>query len=63
MRLHRNVARNLLWPVGVQKPGVERLIDATLAYRRRDGLFHDGGLSACMDAVHRLVEKCPPNRR
>lgn len=56
MRGHRNLALNLLWPLGVDEPGVERLIDATLACRRPDGLFHDGGMCANMDAVHLLAE-------
>lgn len=56
MRGHRNLALNLLWPLGVQEPGVERLIDATLACQRPDGLFHDGGMCANMDAVHLLAE-------
>ena len=56
MRGHRNLALNLLWPLGVQEPAVERLIDATLACRRPDGLFHDGGMCANMDAVHLLAE-------
>ena len=56
MRGHRNLALNLLWPLGVQESGVDRLIDATLACRRPDGLFHDGGMCANMDAVHLLAE-------
>ncbi len=56
MRGHRNLALNLLWPLGVDEPGVERMIDATLACRRPDGLFHDGGMCANMDAVHLLAE-------
>ena len=56
MRGHRNLALNLLWPLGVQEPAVERLIDATLACRRPDDLFHDGGMCANMDAVHLLAE-------
>ena len=56
MRGHRNLALNLLWPLGVDEPGVKRLIDATLACRRPDGLFHDGGMCANMDAVHLLAE-------
>ena len=56
MRGHRNLALNLLWPLGVHEPGVERMIDATLACRRPDGLFHDGGMCANMDAVHLLAE-------
>ena len=56
MRGHRNLALNLLWPLGVVEPGVERMIDATLACRRPDGLFHDGGMCANMDAVHLLAE-------
>ena len=56
MRGHRNLALNLLWPLGVDEPGVERMIDATLACQRPDGLFHDGGMCANMDAVHLLAE-------
>ena len=56
MRGHRNLALNLLWPLGVDDPGVERMIDATLACQRPDGLFHDGGMCANMDAVHLLAE-------
>ena len=56
MRGHRNLALNLLWPLGVDEPGIERMIDATLACRRPDGLFHDGGMCANMDAVHLLAE-------
>ena len=56
MRGHRNLVLNLLWPLGVDEPGVERMIDATLACRRTDGLFHDGGMCANMDAVHLLAE-------
>ena len=56
MRGHRNLALNLLWPLGVEEPGIERMIDATLACRRPDGLFHDGGMCANMDAVHLLAE-------
>ena len=56
MRGHRNLALNLLWPLGVDEPRVERMIDATLACRRPDGLFHDGGMCANMDAVHLLAE-------
>ncbi len=56
MRGHRNLALNLLWPLGVDEPAVERMIDATLACRRPDGLFHDGGMCANMDAVHLLAE-------
>ena len=41
------------------------MIDATLACRRRDGLFHDGGMCANMDAVHLLAEygRQTPHRR
>ena len=56
MRGHRNLALNLLWPLGVDEPGIERMIDATLACQRSDGLFHDGGMCANMDAVHLLAE-------
>ena len=56
MRGHRNLALNLLWPLGVEEPGIERMIDATLACQRPDGLFHDGGMCANMDAVHLLAE-------
>ena len=56
MRGHRNLALNLLWPLGVDEPGIERMIDATLACQRPDGLFHDGGMCANMDAVHLLAE-------
>lgn len=56
MRGHRNLALNLLWPLGVVEPQVERLIDATLACQRPDGLLHDGGMCANMDAVHLLAE-------
>lgn len=65
MRGHRNLALNLLWPLGVVEPDVERLIDATLACRRPDGLFHDGGMCANMDAVHLLAEygRQTPHRR
>ena len=56
MRGHRNLALNLLWPLGADEPGIERMIDATLACRRPDGLFHDGGMCANMDAVHLLAE-------
>ena len=56
MRGHRNLALNLLWPLGVDEPGVERMIDATMACQRPDGLFHDGGMCANMDAVHLLAE-------
>ncbi len=56
MRGHRNLALNLLWPLGVDEPEIERMIDATLACRRPDGLFHDGGMCANMDAVHLLAE-------
>ena len=56
MRGHRNLALNLLWPLGAGEPGLERMIDATLACQREDGLFHDGGLCANMDAVHLLAE-------
>ena len=56
MRGHRNLALNLLWPLGVVEAGVERMIDATLACRRTDGLFHDGSMCANMDAVHLLAE-------
>ena len=65
MRGHRNLALNLLWPLGVHEHGVERLIDATLACRRPDGLFHDGGMCANMDAVHLLAEygQQTPHRR
>ena len=56
MRGHRNLALNLLWPLGVGELGMERMIDATLACRRPDGLFHDGGMCANMDAVHLLAE-------
>ncbi len=55
MRGHRNLALNLLWPLGVQERGVERLVDAVLACQRPDGLFHDGGACANMDAVHLLA--------
>ncbi len=65
MRGHRNLALNLLWPLGVEEPGVERMIDATLACQRPDGLFHDGGMCANMDAVHLLAEygRRTPHRR
>lgn len=65
MRGHRNLALNLLWPLGVDEPKVERMIDATLACRRPDGLFHDGGMCANMDAVHLLAEygRQTPHRR
>ena len=65
MRGHRNLALNLLWPLGVREPGVERMIDATLACQRPDGLFHDGGMCANMDAVHLLAEygRRSPHRR
>jgi len=65
MRGHRNLGLNLLWPLGVDEPGIERMIDATLACRRRDGLFHDGGMCANMDAVHLLAEygRQTPHRR
>lgn len=65
MRGHRNLALNLLWPLGVDEPGIERMIDATLACRRPDGLFHDGGMCANMDAVHLLAEygRRTPHRR
>ena len=56
MRGHRNLALNLLWPLGVDEPGIERMIDATLACQRPDGLFHGGGMCANMDAVHLLAE-------
>lgn len=56
MRGHRNLALNLLWPLGMVEAGVERMIDATLACRRPDGLFHDGSMCANMDAVHLLAE-------
>lgn len=56
MRGHRNLALNLLWPLSVDEPEIERMIDATLACRRPDGLFHDGGMCANMDAVHLLAE-------
>ena len=56
MRGHRNLALNLVWPLGVDEPEIERMIDATLACRRRDGLFHDGSMCANMDAVHLLAE-------
>ena len=56
MRGHRNLALNLLWPLGVDEPEIERMIDATLACRRPDGLFHDGSMCANMDAVHLLAE-------
>ncbi len=56
MRGYRNLALNLLWPLGVDEPAFERMIDATLACRRSDGLFHDGGMCANMDAVHLLAE-------
>ena len=65
MRGHRNLALNLLWPLGVDEPGVERMIDATLACQRPDGLFHDGGMCANMDAVHLLAEygRCTAHRQ
>lgn len=65
MRGHRNLALNLLWPLGVEEPAIERMIDATLACRRPDGLFHDGGMCANMDAVHLLAEygRQTPHRR
>ena len=65
MRGHRNLALNLLWPLGVDEPGIERMIDATLACQRPDGVFHDGGMCANMDAVHLLAEygRQTPHRR
>ena len=65
MRGHRNLGLNLLWPLGVDEPGIERMIDATLACQRPDGLFHDGGMCANMDAVHLLAEygRQTPHRR
>lgn len=56
MRGHRNLGLNLLWPLGVDEPAIDRMIDATLACQRPDGLFHDGGMCANMDAVHLLAE-------
>ena len=56
MRGHRNLALNLLWPLGIGEPWLTRMIDATLACQRSDDLFHDGGMCANMDAVHLLAE-------
>ena len=56
MRGHRNLALNLLWPLGIGELRLPRMIDATLACQRSDGLFHDGGMCANMDAIHLLAE-------
>lgn len=56
MRGYRNFVINFYWPMGVAEPMLDRMIDSTLACQRDDGLFHDGGMCANMDAVQLLAE-------
>ena len=49
-------ACKLLLSLCAQAPGVQRLNEVTLAGRQRDGLLHDGGLCANIDAVHLLAQ-------
>lgn len=56
MRGHRNLVLAVHWRYGIPEPMLPKLIDATLACQREDGLFDDGSMCANMDAVHLLAE-------
>ncbi|MBN1555610.1 MAG: hypothetical protein JXA11_12765 [Phycisphaerae bacterium] len=59
MRGHRNnILVFTLYPMGLQEPigHQKKIIRSTLDLQRPDGLFHDGGMCANMDAIQMLAE-------
>jgi hypothetical protein len=57
MRGHRNNILHTLMTLGLREPveAETQIMESTLALQRKDGLFHDGGMCANMDALEILA--------